>query len=96
MSYKEAHAGAFMTFRHDVGACGCEFQTKIATLKEHPNRVACPGCHGKDSPQTTALLKELGEVAARFFDIQSQLATDHHLVILGGLEIKIAVGTTPR
>lgn len=84
------YAGAFITFRHDVGTCGCEFQTKIDTLQEHPD-IVCPGCAEKNRARRTELLKELGDVAARFHQIKSELARDHHFVILGGLGVKAAV-----
>lgn len=93
---KAPHAGAVITFRHDVGMCGCFFQTTVGVLKDYPEKVSCPGCIGKNTDHHKDLLKELGEVAARFYDIKSQLSRDHNLLIVGGLGVEITISTTPR
>lgn len=80
------YTGVAITFRHDAPDCGCEFQTKISTLQEHPD-IACPGCAEKSRTRRVELLKQLGDVAATFHKIKSELARDHHFVIRGGLGI---------
>ncbi len=61
-----------ITFLHDHPACGGQFQTRLAMLNDHPEKVSCPSCPMRNDDLKEALRrlgKALSEVEAAKADL---------------------------
>lgn len=85
MALNEHRTDTWLTFEHDIGACGCKFETRVSMLKDFPERIICPGCPAVENQQKTKLLKELGNTAAKFLELKATLERDFNLKIVGGI-----------
>ena len=85
MPLNKHQTDTWITFEHDIGACGCKFETRVGILKDFPERVICPGCPAKENENRTRALKELGHAAAKFLELKAALERDFNFKIVGSL-----------
>ena len=82
MMNKNSYLQTRLTFRHNIGVCESEFETKLSIICDHPEKVICPGCIVGTNNNRTAAIKRFGQALSDFLAARQDLESNFNFELV--------------